>query len=298
MHWTIKTLLFGLIFLGGLLVASPAHADTTTSNAYANNNDIGASISSGPDPSPAASGGNTPPKEECTTKPINPRIEGIFMVGDDGQVRSVYDEEHKPEEGSWHRRVCYVGPRQTAYNVFWVANVDATDLARQALATAPLPSPVISLRPDIPLITLTNYPEWLWIQPDAWQTVTASATLDGLTATVTAVPFQVMWDSGDPRATSDERYIKCNGPGKALPTNPSYMDRLEDSGCTYFYRHTSGKEPDLTFDLSATIHWRVTWTATNGTSGNLGTVSRTSAIPVKVGEHQVINVSPREDRSR
>ena len=48
---------------------------------------------------------------------------------------------------------------------------------------------------DLPAVTLTGYPQWLWIDPSAWHTVTASASLNGLTATVTAQPAWVVWDS-------------------------------------------------------------------------------------------------------
>ena len=239
---------------------------------------------------PAAN--NQPPKEVCNTYRINPIMEGLFITDKNGRLQPLFDEQHKETEGSWYRKVCYIETTRSSYDVYWGANVDATDLAKQALGSALLPTPVIAISPTLPAITLVNYPQWLWIDSAAWRTVTASASAGGLTATVTAVPYQVAWDSGDTRANGDDRYLSCNGPGKALPQNAGFLERKAGSGCTFYYTHTSGHEPGLAFPLSATILWRVTWTATNGTSGDLGVVSRNSSIPIKVGEYQVVNINP------
>jgi hypothetical protein len=294
MHTLTRSLIVVGVLLAGLLTdAQPALADGMATG-YTNGEGVTARVDNKGSASPIRPSDGKPSEEVCIIKDVNPMKEGLFRVDKAGKLVALFDEQHPEDKGRWQRRTCTRGRALISEQMYWVANVVPTDLAQQALDSAQLPTPAISLRPENPLITFAGYPEWLWIQPDAWRTVTASASLDGLTATVTAVPTQVLWDSGDTSASDDERYVKCNGPGKALPFRAGYMDRREDSGCTYYYRHISIKEPDHAFDLSATIQWNVTWTATNGTSGNLGVVSRAASIPVKVGEWQVVNVSPRE----
>lgn len=243
---------------------------------------------------PATGRTSTTVPEECTTKPISTQQEGIFIMDDRGKLHQAYDDAHQADQGQWMRRVCYRGNKRTYYNVYWAANVDPTDLARQALSQAQLPKPTIPISTEIPKITLVNYPIWMWVDAGIWKPVQATAAEGGLSVTVTAMPTQVVWDSGDSRASNAERYLTCDGPGEVRPEGAT-PDQLESgSDCIYRYVHTSGKEKDLTFNLSATVRWHATWKATNGTAGDLGFVSTASAIPVKVGEWQAVNDYPEE----
>ena len=207
----------------------------------------------------------------------------------------MFDAEHPKDQGKWMRRTCTTQWAITSTWMFWLPNVDPAALAKQALDHADLPSPVIPISATLPAVTLTGYPQWLWIDKSAWRTVKAEATADGVTATAYATPTKVVWDSGDRRELPDLQKKVCNGPGKPLPNNISLTSRWKDSDCTYFYSHTSGREPNLAFNLTATLAWHVTWAASTGATGDLGTVTRSSSIPIKVGEYQVVNVAPTGD---
>lgn len=288
-----RAVMCGVVALLGIVAyATPAEAKTF-GNAVVSDQGLEATVGSTPDPG-SSHGGGRQSIEDCTTEAINPNVEGMFMVDNTGHVKALFDEQHKEDQGAWYRRVCTIGTTETSYNVYWVPKVDASALAKRALDTAQLPTPRIAITPTLPAVTYVNYPLWLWIDKDAWRTVTASASDGGLTATATATPLKVVWDSGDTRAQTDgDRYLTCNGPGKAKPANIGYFELRDGSDCTFYYAHTSGKQPQLTFPLAATIYWHATWTATNGTSGDLGTVSRSSSVPIQVGEYQVVNIAPK-----
>lgn len=51
-----------------------------------------------------------------------------------------------------------------------------------------------------------------------------------------------------------------------------------------------GGAPGGAFTVAATVTWRLSWTATGAPGGGaLGTVTRTTEIPVRVAEIQALN---------
>ena len=112
-------------------------------------------------------------------------------------------------------------------------------------------------------------PVWLWVSD--WQQRSESASAAGVTATVTASPTQVRWDTGDGGVET------CRGPG--TPYDTSRPPEAQSTSCSHTYTSTTGA-----LTITATQSWHVTYTATNGQSGDLGVVSRTSTMPVDVHE--------------
>ena len=162
--------------------------------------------------------------------------------------------------------------------------VDAARLAQEALQQVPLPAPKIAMAPggDIPL--LVNLPTFLWIDRAQWRPVSASASAGGVTSTVTAVPQRVVWDMGQGDS------LACNGPGE--PYVPSLPDDAQPSDCIFTYRASSARTSDKTFKVTATVEWRVSWTASGAAGGgDLGISRRTSSTPVRVAEIQVLNTA-------
>lgn len=160
-------------------------------------------------------------------------------------------------------------------------------LAVQALNRTPLPAPTVTMSPngnDIPL--LVNLPTFLWIDPAQWRPVTASASAGPVTSTVTAAPERVVWNMGNGDT------VTCNGPG--APYVPSLPDDAQPSNCSYTYRASSARSPDKTFTVTATVEWRVTWTAVGAPGGgDLGLSRRSSTTTVRVAELQVLNTPAR-----
>jgi hypothetical protein len=102
--------------------------------------------------------------------------------------------------------------------------------------------------PERPL--LTQLPTWLWIDSGQWAPVSASASLPGITATVTAAPSdRVRWSlSGQGRRAALS--VICDGPGVGYDFTLS-EDR-QHSDCTLTPVRTADAD-------GASLSLRVTW---------------------------------------
>lgn len=155
----------------------------------------------------------------------------------------------------------------------------ARTLAEQALAQLRVTPPAAETNPPNGQ-TVINVPTWLWV--NNWQPISASASAAGVTATATATPLEISWNPGD-----GSRPIRCAGPG--TPYNPSRPARAQSTNCSFTYTRSVGA-----FTITATQHWQLTYTATNGQSGNLGTVTSTATLPIDV--HQLVTSIELDDR--
>jgi hypothetical protein len=147
----------------------------------------------------------------------------------------------------------------------------ALQLARQQVDP---PSPSIRLSPAVD--QLVGVPTWLWLD-DAWAPVTATASVGAVSATVTATPRSVAWDTGDGTT------VTCHGPGRAF--SPGRDDAATDCRHTYTRRSTAAG-PTATFHLTAAVTYDVAWSATTGDGGDLGTITRSAGADVRVLESQ------------
>ncbi len=143
-----------------------------------------------------------------------------------------------------------------------------------------LPAPVLEMSPSsvegIPEATVVNFPTWFWIDPAAWRNVVATASGDGVTATVWATPTSVQWQaswdftspSQDPERSVNQAptslQLACDGPGTAYTPSVPPSQPSPDCGTT-FTQATFGKW----VPLSATIVWKVSW-AISGPTGMVG----------------------------
>ncbi len=142
----------------------------------------------------------------------------------------------------------------------------------------PLPVPQIRLNPPAGSAQLVSLPTWLWLDPATWGARSATASVPGLSATVTAVPVSVTWTMGD------GGQVVCRGPG--TPYDPKRPEAAQHPSCSYTYRHAADA-----YQVTATTTWRVTWVA-HGVpdGGTLPPLARTSpATPLRVVEVQTIN---------
>jgi hypothetical protein len=137
-------------------------------------------------------------------------------------------------------------------------------VAQTAEADLNLPAPTVSTAPSGGK-AIVNLESWLWIDPAQWQPITATAAVDGITATATATPVSVVWDMGD------GNQVTCNGPGVAYNTN--IPDQDESTNCGYTYQETSANGPDQQFTITTTIEYDITWTSVGvAGGGDLGII--------------------------
>jgi hypothetical protein len=139
--------------------------------------------------------------------------------------------------------------------------------AERAAAELVLPLPIPRTNPSGQ--TLVNLPTWLWTEQQGVEQRSAAGS--GVTATVGAQPVRTTWHPGDGTT------LTCDGAGVAYDVTRA-ADH-QSSSCTHTYSTRSG-----TLDASVTQVWRLVWTATNGESGDLGEVSRTTDFTVDVVE--------------
>lgn len=153
--------------------------------------------------------------------------------------------------------------------------VDPEVLAEQAIAQLALAPPSIQLSPKADVNQIVQLPTWMWVSN--WGPDSATASVPGVSATVTATPASVTWDMGN----GDE--VICSGPG--TPFDFSRPEDEQSTDCSYTYRHSSTNQPDGVYQLSATMTYDVSWSASGAPGGGaLPAVSETTTFPLRVLE--------------
>jgi hypothetical protein len=129
--------------------------------------------------------------------------------------------------------------------------------------------------------TFVNFPTALWLDGDLAAPRSATADAPGVRVTVTATPEEVRWDTGD-GAT-----VACHGPGHA----PDPSTRSDHDDCSHVWSWPSAGQPDGAYHATATVFWRVTWTAEGAPGGgDLGLVpQRSQPVRIPVAEIQALN---------
>jgi hypothetical protein len=156
-------------------------------------------------------------------------------------------------------------PDPTVAGVFTVGTLPtspnaASVLGLWALSYVAWTPPSIATSPPVGTPAVVNLPSYLYLNPGAWQTFTATATAGTVSATVVAVPEKVVWTTGDGGS------VTC--PTQGVPYSSSYSATPPADACTYTYTTTG------TYTLSATVMYDATWTSVDagGAGGDLGLV--------------------------
>jgi hypothetical protein len=160
-------------------------------------------------------------------------------------------------------------------------------LALQARDRFVLPSPIIRSSPKPEDLQLTWLPTWLWVDQSAWRPRSATASVPGLTVTVTATPVSVSWSTGDGGTVS------CLGPGTPWRAGIDPMQASPD--CGHVYTSTSAGQPHDEFPVRATITWAITWLG-GGESGSLPPLTSSAATGFPVAKAPALNVPTGDER--
>lgn len=195
----------------------------------------------------------------------------------------VYDLDGNPlvvdGTGQWYEKWCGTDFHGAVY----VSRVDPLDLLAEARSRLNLPLPQPQLSPAGE--QLVNLRTWLWIRPEDWRPLAASAGVPGITVTVVASPHTAVWSMGD------GTLLEC-GPGTVYNASVSASEQSTD--CSHTYERSSAAQPGHTYSVSVTVRWRLSWTVDGGTGGgDLGTIARTTSLRVPVAEVQAVNVDSR-----
>ena len=195
---------------------------------------------------------------------------------------------HALIEGDWYFLRCTSGDGTVVREEWrqWTP-ADAAAMARElgieAAAELPVPYPHPQLSPAIDGEQLVGFPSWMWVDPDSWHAVEATASIPGLSATAVARPVHTRWDLGD---DSDE--VVCEGPGTAYDLTAD--EQAQSTDCSHVFQWASVTAEDRAgvYDATVYIDWDIAWTATNGESGVLPATSRGTTFPVRVIERQAV----------
>ena len=147
--------------------------------------------------------------------------------------------------------------------------VTGAQLARQAFSSFQVATPVPRFSPAQSVVGAAT---WLWLD-QGWASRSVTASVPGLSATVTAEPSRVVWDMGDGDQTV------CDGPGKAWDPNQPNATTY----CSYTYP-VAGH-----FTVTVTVYYATTWSASDGTAGQLAAITGRTSVPVTVNEIQAVN---------
>jgi hypothetical protein len=195
--------------------------------------------------------------------------------------------------------LCSVGNAQSiAQGLQWfatgqaptVAPPDPATVGAQAASELQLPTPSLGLSPVT--TGYVNLAEWLSVAPSIWHLFTTSAQACNAggctTATATATPAIVTWNTGDGSV------VTCNGPGTAY--NPDLSAGAQSTNCSHTYRVTSTNQPNPAgdsrgdaFTVTAAVTWAVTWSGPDGSAGALLSLITEASTSLKVAQIESVN---------
>ena len=170
---------------------------------------------------------------------------------------------------------------------YWVSStelvVSPEQLARIAADYFKLQPPRIATNPPVDRNQLVQVATWLWVDESTWRSYWATASVPNETATAVATPVRVTWAMGDGSK------VTCRGPG--TPYDPTRPPTAQRTDCAYTYRQSSAGHPNEQFTVTATITWRITWTASGvvNRSGTLPDMHQSSSARLRVVEAQAVN---------
>ncbi|SDG66749.1 enoyl reductase [Sinosporangium album] len=147
---------------------------------------------------------------------------------------------------------------------------ELTDIARAALT---VPKPAIRINPDAE--SYVNLDTFVWLDGTGTTTRSSTASLAGMTATVTATLSRIAIKSG----TSGARATVANNCGR---TGQRYT-RGAALRCGVRYKRASLDQPRDVYTMTVTATWTIT---ANGVAGTYAPVSMSATRDIPVGEVQ------------
>jgi hypothetical protein len=267
-----------------------ARAGTTTAAGERGTRIGGADGSGSRSSRPCTSGGQVVPcslpvagamRSGCYQRPVSSPAAGLpvepFLSGS------------RAASGSWLLRTCQGA---SGWTTAWVPGGAAGDgpapapappppivIAREAVSQLRLSAPPIASNPGPGAMHLVSLPTWLWIDRSQWQPQSTTASVPGVSVTVTATPTRIEWEMGDGST------VTCNGPGTPYP--PDGDPRAASPDCGHTYTRSSAGLPGEQFPVTARVFWRIAWSG-GGQAGSLPELQTTSSAAFQVAESQAL----------
>jgi hypothetical protein len=239
------------------------------------------------EPSTVTPAGPAALTRRCITGPVSNVL---------GGATSIYNAERLAVpslvEGQPYSRLCMTSPNTWVYDGSFTYRgrnqpQPPEVVAQEALAQIQVPAPVPSTSPGIDLPQVVGLPTWLWIDAATWQPLQTTVEAGGYSLTAVVTPTKVTWDMGE---DDDIRPVECDGPGKPYDLSlPAHV--LQHSDCTYTYRWASDTltgpdHADGRYQAAVTTTWTVAWSTSDGQTGTLTDLTRTTPFSLRVTEIQ------------
>ena len=169
------------------------------------------------------------------------------------------------------------------------AIVTAASLAEQAYERIVLPHPSGHRSPS-EAQRYNGYPftyvglwTYYWTDPATWRPLTATASAAGLSATVTATPSSLFFDPGDGSGSQS-----CAGPGRPWAESDG-NSAPSDGACGYRYSRVTGPGYGHPITSTQTISWKITWTGTGNSGGEIAGLSTSTSGQLNVLQIKTVN---------
>lgn len=183
-----------------------------------------------------------------------------------------------PAPGGSARGGCMPAPGGSAR-----PTVTPAELAQRAAARLPLPAPEIRTAPPHRgqrMDGLVGLPQWFWLDQDQGP-VSERVQAGGVWAEATARPQRLIIETGTGVT------ISC--PGLGIPYQRGMAPTASD--CSYTYRQSSAPQLGDAYRVTVTVVWGGSWRGSGGAGGELPTLSRSTTIPLRIGEAQALVTS-------
>ncbi|MEO6987601.1 MAG: hypothetical protein ABI239_03045, partial [Aquihabitans sp.] len=207
-------------------------------------------------------------------------VNGSSIFG--GGLADSHSAEEIAAAESWTQCGLVADPANTAQ---WLNNptVPAAEiLVTFAEEQLELELPTVATSPVRGGLQLVGVPVWFWV--DNFDATSTTAEVPGLAATLTATPVRTRFQitgpgKGGPGGTSET--VVCDGAGTKWEPGAG-SDAWAGSDCSYAFDWAG------TFTVEAIVDWELTWSATNGQTGTLPAVSRTSTFTINIEQAQAV----------
>jgi hypothetical protein len=154
-------------------------------------------------------------------------------------------------------------------------------MAEQAYRYLPLPAPEPAFNP--PDGAVVGVSTWFWTSSDAWRPYQMNVGVTGLSVRVRATPISSTW-----RFAPRLRILVCQGAG--TPYGQDRPPSTQRTDCSYTFGRSSASVPSGAYAATVTTEWQVEWSGSDGTSGQIASLRRTTAFRLSVSEvHTVVS---------
>lgn len=206
------------------------------------------------------------------------RVDGVFGVPNLGTTEFPYTDEDGVTFLLW-RTAC---PNGTG-SWYLLPQTTPQDLLPQLLdqlreESLPRPTPTFEMLDPVNNWAYVTVPIDFRAGGDSWRTVSVTASIGPVWATVTAQPVLMTFDAGDRNGLDA---VSCNGGGPIA----AYVAEVPGA-CSYTYTNASSTSAydGYHFLTTMTIDWAISWTSSSGAGGALAPYSTSATAELAVAE--------------